>query len=64
MNLKALRIQKGHIKAYEFANKVGITRQYLSMLETGKAVNPSMKVVRKIASELDVSPQEIYFGEE
>ena len=64
MNLKALRIQKGHIRAYEFANKVGITRQYLSMLETGKAVNPSIKVVKKIASELGVAPEEIFFGGE
>lgn len=60
-NLKIARLKKGYKLGYEFAKKVGISRQYLTMLETGKATNPSMDLMKRIAAELDMTPQELFF---
>ena len=62
--LKAYRIMAGYTKAYEFAEKMGISRQYLTMLETGKATNPSRDLMIKISEALGVSVQELFFSEE
>jgi len=37
------------------AKKLGISPGYLSLIETGKGVNPSMKLLRKVKEELGVS---------
>lgn len=63
VKLKIARLEKGYLKAYKFAEKVGITRQYLTMLETGKAKNPSMELMQRIANELGKTPQELFFSE-
>lgn len=54
----------GYSKAYEFAKKMGISRQYLTMLETGKAKNPSRELMIKISNALGVSVQELFFSDE
>ena len=61
VKIKIARLKKGYKKGYEFAEKVGISRAYLTMLENGRANNPSMDLMRRIAKELDTTPQELFF---
>ena len=61
-NLKAERVRKG-IKQGEFADKVGITPQYLCLIEKGK-VEPRRDVMIKIAKALDTTVVELFFSEE
>lgn len=60
IKLKIKRIEKG-IKQYELAEKVGISRYYLSALERGKAKNPSITVIKAISKELDTPVEELFF---
>lgn len=60
IEIKLKRISKG-IKQYEMAKKVGISREYLRLIENGKAKNPSIKVMKAISKELDVPVQELFF---
>ena len=62
--LKASRIMAGYDKAYEFAKEMGISRQYLTMLETGRAKNPSRELMMKISKALNISIEELFFSEE
>lgn len=62
--LKIARLEAGYTKAYEFAEKMGISRQYLTMLETGKAKNPSRELMIKIAKELNTDVQTLFFSED
>lgn len=39
----------------ELAKKVGVTPQYISDIERGRAKNPSIKLLKKIAEELEVT---------
>lgn len=57
--LKAKRVEKG-IKQKEFAKELGITPQYLQLIETNK-VDPRRDLMIKISDALDVSPQELFF---
>jgi putative transcriptional regulator len=43
----------------ELANKIGISRAYLSNIEAGK-YNPSLDVARNLASKLDSSIDELF----
>lgn len=52
--IKIARIKKG-LKTKELAARVGVSAQYLSDIERGKYKNPSLKLLRKIAKELDCS---------
>lgn len=63
MKLKLKRIEKG-IKQYELAEKVGISRYYLSYLERGKSKNPSNMLMLKLAQELDTSVEDLFFDKE
>lgn len=58
--IKALRIGKG-FKAGEFAEKVGISREYLRQIENGTAKNPSCKIMKKISEILEMSIDELFF---
>ncbi|HBG1613758.1 TPA: helix-turn-helix transcriptional regulator [Clostridioides difficile] len=60
MKLKLKRIEKG-IKQYELAQKVGISRYYLSSLERSKSKNPSNMLMLKLAQELDTSIEDLFF---
>ena len=39
----------------ELARRVGVTPQYISDIERGKAKNPSIALLRRIGKELDIS---------
>lgn len=60
IKIKINRIKKG-VTQTELANRIGISRYYLSALERGKAKNPSIKVMRKLSEELGESVQELFF---
>ena len=62
-NLKIERIKKG-FKQKELASMVGITAQYLMNLESGKATNPSIPLMKKLASALECSVEELFFNDE
>lgn len=61
LQLKFRRLEKG-FKQYELARKVGISPQYLRLLETGKA-NPSRELMIAISKELDSTVGELFFNE-
>ena len=61
--LKSIRVGKGY-KQGEFAKIVGISREYLRLLENGNAKNPSISLMKKISKELNVSVQELFFSDE
>lgn len=61
--IKLKRIELG-IKQKDLAKAVGITSQYMMNIENGKAKNPSIEIMRKIAFELKSSVQELFFEKE
>ncbi|MBB6622180.1 helix-turn-helix transcriptional regulator [Clostridium gasigenes] len=61
LKLKLKRIEKG-IKQYEMAEKLEISRYYLSSLERGISKNPSIELMKKISEILEVSVQELFFN--
>lgn len=50
-----------NLKQKEVAAKAGITNSYLFSLEHGKAKNPSIDVMKKLAAVLETTPQELFF---
>lgn len=60
-NLKAERVKKG-IKQKDFAEMVGITPQYLNLVEKGK-VEPRRDLMKKIAKELDSDVVTLFFSD-
>lgn len=63
MNLiKKRRTEMGYTQM-EFANRLGITNDWLSQLENGKAY-PSRKLALKIARELNVDFIDIFFNQQ
>lgn len=62
LKIKLRRIEKG-LKQYELASKIGISPQYLRLLEIGKATNPSRETMINIAKELDTSVEDLFFNE-
>lgn len=44
----------------ELAEKAGLSRQMISLIENGKAVNISINTMKSIASALDSSVEEIF----
>lgn len=62
LRIKLKRIEKGH-KQYVLAQQVGISREYLRLIENGKANNPSVQVMKKISEILETSVQELFFSD-
>lgn len=60
-NLKAERVRKG-IKQGELADKVGITPQYLCLIEKGE-VEPRRDLMIKIAKELNSDVVTLFFSD-
>lgn len=60
--LKMRRTELG-LKQKYVASQVGITSQYLRNLETGKATNPSISIMKKLSSVLDCTVEELFFNE-
>ncbi|MDB1949186.1 helix-turn-helix transcriptional regulator [Clostridium tertium] len=61
--IKSLRVLNG-IKAKDFAEKLGISREYLRLIENGKAKNPNKDLMIRIAKALDSDVQTLFFSEE
>ena len=61
--LKGLRVGAGY-KAGEFAEELGISRQYLRLLENGQATNPNKKLMVKIAKLLNSDVNYLFFESE
>lgn len=58
--IKELRKNK-NITAYKLSKEIGVTRAYLSELENGKRVNPTMKVLTDIANILEVNIKDLFY---
>lgn len=52
-------LRRRNVKQSELADSIGVSRGYISELVSGKK-EPSTEMLRKIASELDVSPAELF----
>ncbi len=61
--IKSLRVGQG-IKAGDFAKELGISREYLRLIENGKAKNPSRELMVKISKLLNSTVQELFFSDE
>lgn len=61
--IKLKRVSLG-IKQKDLAKAVGITAQYMMYIETGKAKNPSITIMKKIAKELNSTVTELFFETE
>lgn len=62
MKIKLLRIEKGYAQKV-FAEKLGITQQYLRLIELDK-IDLRKSLMIKISKLLEVTPQELFFSEE
>jgi putative transcriptional regulator len=60
MRIKLKRIEKG-LKQYEFAEMIGISREYLRLLENGTKTNPSIIIMKKISELLEIPVQDLFF---
>ena len=60
--IKPLRVGLG-LKAGEFAERIGISREYLRLIENGKAKNPSREIMIKIAKELNSDVVTLFFSD-
>ena len=60
----AVRVRRTELekKSTEVAFKVGITREYLRLIEAGKAKNPSIEVMKNLAAELQSDVQTLFFS--
>ncbi|MFL8674270.1 helix-turn-helix transcriptional regulator [Clostridioides sp. GD02404] len=63
INLKIFSIKKG-LNQQDLADRVGISRYYLSNLERGKANNPRNDLMVKLFSALDTIVEELFFSKE
>ena len=62
LNLKISRIKKG-LKQRELAEQIGVTRDYIASLESGRIKNPSLDNMKKPSKALGVSVTELFFDE-
>ena len=58
--LKVRRVEMG-LKQKELAKMVNISIPYMANLESGKAKNPSIEIMKRIAAALETTPQELFF---
>ena len=59
MRIKLKRIEK-RFKQYEMAEMVGISREYLRLIENDIAKNPSISVMKKISEVLKIQICELF----
>lgn len=59
--MKIARIEKD-LSQEDLANLVGVTRQTISMIESGK-YNPTIKLCISICKELDKTLNDLFWGE-
>ncbi len=53
VRLKEIRERRGLTQA-QLAEKVGVTREYITMLETGARRNPAIEILVRLAKALNV----------
>jgi len=58
IGIKIVRIKKG-LKQYEMAGQLGISQNYLSLLENNKA-SPSLELLSRIACEYNIPIGELF----
>jgi XRE family transcriptional regulator, master regulator for biofilm formation len=56
--IKTLRTERGLTQA-QVAQKAGVTKNYITMLEGGERKNPSLDIVKKLAKALGVPVTEL-----
>jgi putative transcriptional regulator len=61
--VKISRIEKSNLTQEELANLVGVTRQTISLIESGK-YNPTIKLCLMIAKVLNKRVDELFWMEE
>lgn len=61
IKLRRVELEK---KAIDVSKSVGISREYLRLIEAGKAKNPSREIMKKLSSELQSDIQTLFFCEE
>ena len=59
--VKVKRVEKEYT-VIEFAKMLGITREYLRLIENGTAKNPSVELMKKISEILETSVLELFFS--
>lgn len=59
IRMKVLRLQNGSLSQEDLAKKVGISRQSILAIETGKSV-PSTTLAIRIAKELNTTVEELF----
>jgi transcriptional regulator with XRE-family HTH domain len=58
MNVKTLRRQR-KLNQTALAKRVGVTQAYIAMLEKGSNVNPTLRMLAKLAKALKVTVAEL-----
>lgn len=58
--LKVRRVEMG-FKQKELAEVANVSIAYMARLENGKAKNPSIEIMKKLANALKTTPQELFF---
>lgn len=53
-----------NIKQYQMAKDIGISKEYLRLIESDQATNPSRDLMIKIAAMLGTTVGELFFSEE
>ncbi|MDY4822385.1 MAG: helix-turn-helix transcriptional regulator [Candidatus Onthovivens sp.] len=48
----------------QLADEIGVSRDYISALETGRKDNPSLEVMKKLSKALNVPVMELFFSDE
>lgn len=61
IKLRRIELEK---KQIDFAKELGISREYLRLIEAGKAKNPSIALMKRISKGLNSSVQELFFSDE
>lgn len=59
IKIKLKRVEN-NLKSKDFAESIGISRTYLRLIESGKAVNPSIQILEKAAKALDMPLSELF----
>jgi transcriptional regulator with XRE-family HTH domain len=59
LKIKLKRVEN-NLKSKDFAEKIGVSRTYLGLIESGKADNPGIKVLERAAKALDMPLSELF----
>ncbi|SCK02107.1 helix-turn-helix transcriptional regulator [Clostridium sp.] len=62
MRVKEKRLKR-KIKQNELARRVGVSREYIRLIEKGIARNPNNELMKKISDILECSIEELFFSQ-